>query len=178
MIFVIAIATEPDLISSFASRDATLTGRTYVWAAVGAAIDRSPFWGEYYGFWGIDSTTREVIWQQVNYPVPHSHDSWLDIWLQLGLPGLIDLILICLIIVLTGAGLYFRSSEPLVVFSLALFVSLLVRSGPEVEFTDPFPSGLFWLALAFGCLARAKAAIEASSSHPTRAAVRRATRGC
>jgi O-antigen ligase len=171
----IAIATNPEMIFSFIGRDATLTGRTYVWAAVGAAIDRSPFWGEYYGFWGIDSPARAVIWQQANFHPTHSHDSWLDVWLQLGLPGLLVLILICLVIVLSGIRLYFKSSDPAVVFSLALLVGLLVKSGPEVEFTDPFPSGLFWLALASGCLARAKAGIEASSSHPTRAAVHRAT---
>jgi O-antigen ligase len=173
--FIIAIATDPDLIASVVGRDATLTGRTYVWAAVGAAIDRAPFWGQYYGFWGIDSAARAVIWQQVTYNVPHSHNSWLDIWLQLGLPGLLVVVSICLFIFLTGVRLYFRSSDPVVVFSLALFVSLLVRSGPEVEFTDPFPSGLFWLALAFGCLARAKAAIKASSSHSACAAVGRTT---
>jgi len=168
--FAIVIAVEPDLVASIADRDATLTGRTYIWAAVTAAIDRSPFWGEYYGFWGIDSTARQVIWRQVGYHVPHAHNSWLDVWLQLGLPGLVVLIFILLIAVRTGARLYCKVSDPLVVFSLALVTALLVRSGSEVEFTDPFPSGLFWLGLASGCLSRANAAIKASSAHPGRAA--------
>jgi O-antigen ligase len=156
VILAIAIATSPETIFDFAGRDATLTGRTNVWAAVGADIARSPFWGEYYGFWGIDSTASEVIWRQVTYQVPHSHNSWLDIWLQLGLPGLLTIIAICLFIIITGIRLYFKSSEPVVLFSLSLFVSLLVRSGAEVQFTDPFPSGLFWLALSYGCLSKSR----------------------
>ena len=160
LVFVLTVATvvatDPDLILGVASRDATLTGRTYIWTAVWSVINQSPFWGQYYGFWGIDSVGIRTIWSQVQYNVPHAHDSWLDIWLQLGLPGLIDLIVIFLISILSGFGSYMRTGEASVVFSMSLLVSLLVRSGPEVEFTDPFPSGLFWLALAYGCIVRTK----------------------
>jgi exopolysaccharide production protein ExoQ len=156
MVALVAIALSPDILFDILGRDATLTGRTYVWTAVWAALERSPFWGYGYGFWGIDSPARAIIWQDVNFQVSHSHDSWLDMWLQLGLPGLLDLIAIFVFLISTGAALYVRTGGAVATFSLALCASLLVRAGPEVEFTDPFPSALFWLSLVCGLLSRAR----------------------
>ncbi len=156
---MLAVAASPESISDFAGRDATLTGRTLVWAAVRKVIDQSPFWGQGYGFWIANSPERAAIRQQVGFQVPHSHNSWLDVWLQLGVPGLAVLSLVCLLIFVRGSVRYIKSSDPSTVFSLAVLMGLLVRSIAEVEFSDPFPSGFFWLALAWGCLSRRKAPV-------------------
>ena len=145
---------ELTFLAEYLGRSHDLTGRTYVWEAVSNTIDRAPIWGYYYGFWNIDSRDLDFIWNSVGYKVPHSHNSWLDIWLQLGLPGLIIFISINLNIVMTGLKRYFASKRTSIAFLLALFSNLFVRSFVEVEFTDPFPSSLFWVALIFGCLGR------------------------
>jgi O-antigen ligase len=71
-------------------RDVTLTGRTGLWALVLMSISRHPFLG--YGFaafWEGMHGPSEYIRESLAWAPPHSHNGFLDLWLDLGLVGVI-----------------------------------------------------------------------------------------
>jgi O-antigen ligase len=70
--------------------DSTLTGRSEIWSAVWTMISAHPWLG--YGFsafWrGFDGPSAEV-WGMVGATPPHAHNGVLDLWLDLGLAGVL-----------------------------------------------------------------------------------------
>jgi O-antigen ligase len=76
-------------------RDVTLTGRTEVWTAVlDISIRERPWLGYgYSAFWlGWEGPSAQ-IWQVVGEQVVHSHNGVLDLWLNLGLLGVVVFVL-------------------------------------------------------------------------------------
>jgi len=81
-----------DLIFGILGKDATLTGRTQIWAAVMRQIDQRPWlgfgyaaiWDEAPGQWG------PLAWivHDAGFRPHHAHNAWLEQWLALGVPGL------------------------------------------------------------------------------------------
>jgi exopolysaccharide production protein ExoQ len=71
-------------------RDATLSGRTEIWKQAWYFIMQRPVtgWG-YAAFWrGLEGESFEVA-AALRYVVFHAHNGFLEIWLELGLPGLV-----------------------------------------------------------------------------------------
>jgi len=71
-------------------RDATLTGRTELWAVVVANIAERPWLG--YGFnafWLGWSGASATVLSSVGWDTPHSHNGFLDLWLDLGFAGVL-----------------------------------------------------------------------------------------
>lgn len=148
------VVTNPEVIASLTGRDMTFTGRTPIWQAVGKLISNKPVQGYGYGFWGLQTPERDFVWAFVGDKAAHSHNSWLDIWLQCGVFGLCLLVAIILSTVWRLAVTFVTTNKAGVILFIAILVSLLVRSATEVEFTDPGISGVFWLALAAGYAGR------------------------
>lgn len=128
-----------------AHRDVTLTGRTVIWDAVWKQIQAHPLLGQGWGFWLADSPTRALIWREVGDTAVHSHNSWLDVWLQLGIFGLIAAAGMTMGALFRASSLLLRSDEPEVPIMMMIIAFLLVRSMTEVEFTDPGLVGTFFL---------------------------------
>lgn len=78
--------------ASLFGKDATLSGRTYIWAEVIHNIGLHPWLGVgYNSFWHTalaDETIRRLGW-----PCPSGHNGYLDLWNTLGLPGIVMLLL-------------------------------------------------------------------------------------
>jgi O-antigen ligase len=73
-------------------KDATLTGRTQIWAAVMRRIQDRPWLGYGYGaVWDDTSPWSPLAWiiKQAGFRPFHAHNSWLQQWLDLGVAGLI-----------------------------------------------------------------------------------------
>lgn len=126
-------------------RDPTLTGRTGIWDAVWPRLFERPLTGFGYAFWSIDSSTRDAIWREIGMPAPHSHNSWIDVAMQLGWPGF------ALVVLMTGRVLY-RSAgglvlrgHPLAPMAFSIVMVVLVRTVSEAQFTEPSTVGMFWL---------------------------------
>jgi O-antigen ligase len=95
-LLVISVLAHVELDDVFAliGRDATLTGRTDLWAAVGMMILRAPLLGHgYAAFWTESNPDRDVIWKFVGWQPNHSHNGFLEVLLGVGAIGL--LVLLC-----------------------------------------------------------------------------------
>lgn len=69
-------------------RDASLTGRTHLWAEVASAISERPFQGAGYGtFWNTERGAQ--VSKDLGWRVTHAHNGLLDVVLSLGVVGLI-----------------------------------------------------------------------------------------
>ena len=80
-----------NVIFGLLGKDATLTGRTQIWAAVMRQINERPWQG--YGYaavWDETDGWGPLAWivKDAGFRPHHSHNSWLEQWLGLGVPGL------------------------------------------------------------------------------------------
>ncbi|MBP7704299.1 MAG: O-antigen ligase family protein [Caulobacter sp.] len=81
-----------DVFLGLLGKDATLTGRTKIWAAVLRQIGERPLTG--YGFaavWDDKSGWGPLAWitKEAGFKAQHAHNSWLEQWLGMGLFGVV-----------------------------------------------------------------------------------------
>ncbi len=83
------IVTNLGQLAVMLGKDPTLTGRTKIWAQVLPKIMERPLFGHgYQGFWQKwDGESADVLYGQ-GWLVPHAHNGFLDLALDLGLIGL------------------------------------------------------------------------------------------
>jgi O-antigen ligase len=80
-----------DVFLGLLGKDATLTGRTKIWAAVYHQIQQRPWTGYGYGAtWDNESGRGALAWitKEAGFRARHAHNSWLEQWLALGYSGL------------------------------------------------------------------------------------------
>jgi O-antigen ligase len=88
---IAAVILSPDVFLDLLGKDATLTGRTKIWAAVMRQIELRPWLGYGYGaVWSEDTGWGPLAWivKQAGFKPEHAHNSWLEQWLGMGLAGL------------------------------------------------------------------------------------------
>ncbi|MDP2260299.1 MAG: O-antigen ligase [Caulobacter sp.] len=81
-----------DVFLELLGKDATLTGRTKIWAAVMRQIEERPWTGfGYSAVWDDKSGWGPLAWitKEAGFKAQHAHNSWLEQWLGMGLAGLI-----------------------------------------------------------------------------------------
>lgn len=118
----------------FLGRDTSLTGRTSIWEASWYMIGERPWLGfGYSGFWTGRMGPCRYIWNMIGWPAPHSHNGILDIWLELGLIGVVLISLAVVIyfgraLRLIHAGGSREAVWPMLVFSFILLSNITERS--------------------------------------------------
>lgn len=89
-IFYVVVSVTTEAILKALGKDATLTGRGDMWPYIFEMIGYKPFLGYGYGaFWYGPDTPSFYIWQATGWTPPNSHNGFLDLWLQIGLIGLL-----------------------------------------------------------------------------------------
>lgn len=84
------VSANIETIFSFIGKDITLSGRTDLWPDVISYILDKPFLGYgYSGFWNGWNGPSGGIWNIHSWLPPHAHNGFLDLWLDLGLVGLL-----------------------------------------------------------------------------------------
>jgi len=89
LIFFLVIGIVEPVLSAF-GKDLTLTGRTYIWPLAIEKIQERPLLGYgYFSFWhGLNGESADIV-RALRWPVPNSHNGFIDLALYLGLAGLL-----------------------------------------------------------------------------------------
>lgn len=100
----------------------TLTGRTIVWAiSIEEGLNQLPLG---YGFGVFDSSALDSLWGV--YRPPHAHNSFVNIFFELGIPGI--LILSMYVVYLTKKLLWSGVSSPSSIVVIFVFVLTFLAS--------------------------------------------------
>ncbi len=86
------IVTAPSILFSLLGKDATLTGRTFIWDGIMRQIATRPNTGFGYGVvWTIEDRWAPLakIVAVAGFRPYHAHSSWLEVWLALGIGGFV-----------------------------------------------------------------------------------------
>jgi exopolysaccharide production protein ExoQ len=71
-------------------KDITLSGRTILWDTLWQFIQEKPWLGYGYGsFFSGESREANLLWQIHDWSPVHSHNGYIQLWLNLGLIGLV-----------------------------------------------------------------------------------------
>lgn len=140
-------------------RDPTLSGRTAVWHAIWGAISLRPFLGYgYYAFWQQFHGESANIATAINWTADYAHNGILEIWLQVGLVGVL-VFLGTLLQALRNAWfcLRFDRTGRYDWYVALLFLMLVYNIDEE---TLLFPNELLSILYVITCCGLAKAAWE------------------
>ena len=107
---LLSIVVDMDSMAGLLGRDATLTGRTTIWALALESVSERPLLGYgYSAFWNVAPEAHRIS-SILHWNVPHAHNGFIDLTLQLGLVGL------ALSVVVYGVAVHramaFAYSEP------------------------------------------------------------------
>jgi hypothetical protein len=82
-----------DRILSLLGKSSDLTGRAEIWKEVIALAQQRPGagWG-WLGYWVVWIAPFDTLHKEGGVQPPHAHDAWLDVWLQVGIIGLVALV--------------------------------------------------------------------------------------
>jgi exopolysaccharide production protein ExoQ len=109
--FAIWFTTEAETVLGYFGKDITLTGRTELWYIVFKMIQQHPWLGYgYSGFWLGARGPSGYIWDVIGWPAPHAHNGFLDLWLDLGIIGLLAFI-VSFVMTLGQAIAYIRQTK-------------------------------------------------------------------
>ncbi len=124
-------------------KDITLSGRTLLWHTLWQFIQQKPLLGYGYGsFFSGESRTSYLLWQIHDWSPVHSHNGYIQLWIDLGFIGLVVFLLgyaSCLFKSLYG----YLISKDLKMLWIFLFLMYDVFSNcTEVSF---FTGGNIWI---------------------------------
>jgi len=157
-------------IAPILGRDATLSGRTAIWAQVMQCIGLRPWFGYGYGaFWrGMEGPSSQIS-AAVHFIVVHAHNGFLEIALELGAAGLV-------LFALSGIRAWIqlwpawqRGELDRVAWPMAILVLIVLYDLDEN--TLLIYNGLFWILFvgASACAARIASDCHHTAPRPARA---------
>ncbi|MEH1869401.1 MAG: O-antigen ligase [Nostoc sp.] len=88
--FYIWFISQADTILGSVGKDTTLTGRSELWPAVLEMIAKKPWLGYGYGaFWIEQNGYSASVIETIQWNAPNAHNGFLDLWVALGLLGIL-----------------------------------------------------------------------------------------
>ncbi len=144
-------------IAGAVGRDPTLTDRTYIWSLL-LSMNTNPLVGTgYESFWL--GPRLELVWQRFGVGLNEAHNGYLEVYLNLGLVGLI---LLAGFLISSYRTICRRLKPPssLASLSLALWTILLLYNVTEAAFKSQF----LWVTFLLGAIAVPVRAEDAQQS--------------
>jgi exopolysaccharide production protein ExoQ len=159
VLFVIAGDDMKNLLLDSLGKDATLTGRTLLWAHAMELIPQHPLFGYgYQAFWQQNSVEAESLWYEFHVDSRfgfHFHSTYLETAIELGYVGAAALVATLLSVFGGLIRWSWQVGSVPASFFTALMFCLLTRSFVEVDVFTPFEIGGFTLFVAASYAARA-----------------------
>ena len=133
------------------NKDATLTGRTYLWEFASRLSAERPWFGYgYAAFWRKGNIDAEGLWRWAGIASRSGfnfHNAFVEMKVDLGLVGQAILIATCIGITLTGLIRQMTRPSVPIAFFLALQAVLYIRSFTETGLIGPFSlMTVLWIA--------------------------------
>ena len=151
-IFYIIVSVTTEAILTALGKDTTLTGRGDMWPYIFEMIGKKPILGYGFGaFWYGPDTPSFFIWRVTGWKPPNSHNGFLDLWLQIGLVGLVIFVFGFLVITLPRAFYWVRRTRTSEGFWPLTYMTYMLLANIS-ETTLMIQNDLFWVlyvAVAF-----------------------------
>ncbi len=142
-------------------RSQTLTGRAEVWQLTQAAIEANPYFGYGHTFWSYPSPMRDEIWMRLTWAAPHAHNTFLDIWLQMGILGVVVYVAMMAKLIIRGVRIILGNMPFSVILWIILLVQTIIRSLTETDLLDTAINGMFWITVIYAIFAELSAQSKA-----------------
>lgn len=127
-------------------KDASLTGRTFIWEEVWNSINQRPLLGiGYAAFWIADSPGVLAIQERVQWAVPSAHSGYLEVLLQLGWAGAVLVMLLAAVTLLWALVALARGPRRHAMWTLMLAGVLVILNQSESALLNPDLPMIFWL---------------------------------
>lgn len=143
-----------DVLFSVFGKDATLTGRTYLWSrGLEFAQSHQTFGLGYYAFWIPGRGDAEELWTEFHIDAQtgfHFHNTLIESYVGLGLVGVSLLALWCLMLLILPFVAMLQAQNRATAIVAGLSLLFLVRSFVEIDFFTPYTAGSFlvpWVLL-------------------------------
>jgi O-antigen ligase len=117
-----------DVFFALLGKDATLTGRSKIWAAVMTQIEDKPWLGHgYAAVWDNKNAYSAFAWisKGAGFQARDAHNSWLEQWLGMGIVGLVSWGLFYLQTMMLALVSVFRDRGALLAFPFLVAYSLM-----------------------------------------------------
>lgn len=155
IMILLAVGLAP-LLEAF-GKDATLTGRTYLWQVGIEAVEKYPLSGRgYYAYWVQGFSDAEQLWKEFYIETRggfHFHNTYIETAVELGYIGLVFLVLMfCILFAVCLHGLLLRN-DPATRVLFAIVILLFIRSFFEIDVVQPYVIGSFLLYYIAGQVA-------------------------
>lgn len=156
----LALVFLPDILAAWTDfqvhvlkKDATLTGRTYLWDFAARLSAERPWLGHgYYAFWRVGNIDAEGLWRWGGITAKSGfnfHNTFVEMEVDLGWVGVTVFTITCLGIAMAGLIRQFTNATVPVAFLLSLLTVLYIRSYAESTLIGPFNVLTFlWVAVA------------------------------
>lgn len=143
-----------DVLFSVFGKDATLTGRTYLWSrGLEFAQTHQTFGLGYYSFWIPGRAAAEELWTEFHIEAQtgfHFHNTLIESYVGLGLIGVSLMALWCLMLLILPLVAMLQAQSRATAIVAGLSVLFLIRSLVEIDFFTPYTAGSFlvpWVLL-------------------------------
>lgn len=132
---VLYVATHMEQVTSLLGKSATLTGRVQLWILSFVMALRRPWLG--YGFnafWLRDKLYVQRIWQLLAWQPPHAHDSYLEMWLELGIIGVALFLVVSVFYIYRSMQFVREAPGPAATWPLIFLIFLMLEGLTENVF--------------------------------------------
>ena len=107
---VAAVLFARDFVFGLLGKSGDMTGRLETWEAVIGLAEQRPWFGwGWVSYWAPWAEPFKSLDTKAGLPVMSAHNAWLDVWLQLGIIGVLAL---APLVVLTVWRVWFRAVDP------------------------------------------------------------------
>lgn len=165
---VIPILTENGMagVLTFLGKDATLTGRTFLWSHALQNISERPLLGTGYGaFWRLENLEAQILWYALHVPAGpgfNFHNEYLEVFVELGIVGCALCVGYLVIMTINAFKSINQSYSPEQAFAFILLVYYLIRTPVECGIFGQFNIGMvmfciLWIYLKPGVKEKSKA---------------------
>lgn len=142
----VTLLQNAEVIAQALGRDLTLTGRIPLWETVMGYIVQRPWLGYGYAVFWIPSGYGGEVSAMEGWEVPHAHNAYMDLWLDLGFLGFALGFYILLRSFQVWHGIFMQTGSPEALFWLVALVYLVVYNFAESALLRP--NSLPWVLLS------------------------------